>query len=779
MQFSQVTAYLSSIRLRTKILLGLLVAICAGVAWVYVTYSRIVDQKLAQGPYAGAVAIFSQPHSLEAGDVLTPAAVAEQLGLSGYGQSDAAGMGYYRVTADSIEIHPGTQSYFRAEPALIHFRDGKVQDIVKPGSNEPIDSYSLEPQTIATVNEGSSGKRRLVTFRDVPKVLVNALLAIEDKHFFEHVGFDPLRLMKSAYVDIKSARKEQGGSTLTMQLARNLYLDSAKNWRRKANELIITLVLEQKLSKERIFELYANQVYLGRHYGFTIQGFGEAAHVFFRKDLSQLTLPEAALLAGIVQRPSYFDPVNHLERATERRDVVLAQMQQNGFITAAQQQAASEAPVVLAPPQTDGSGSPYFLSLANAELQAHLGESRASVSRIYTTLDPDLQKAAIDAVQLGMPGVDKLVARKGDDGVRPQAALIALDPHTGAVLAAVGGRNFSTSQVNHLLAKRQPGSVFKPFVYAAALSPGRDGKPARFTPASTVVDEPATFRFGNDVYQPGNFGEEFHGRVTFRNALAKSMNVAAVRVAEQIGYGQVVSLAKSAGLNKDIQATPAVALGAYEATPLEMAGAYTIFANQGEYVQPTFLNEALNNTGQIAYKPKPAHRRVLDTATAWIMQDMLEEVLRSGTAASVKSRGLTVEAAGKTGTSRDGWFAGFTGDLLCIVWVGYDDNRDLDLEGAKSALPIWTEFMKRATQLRQSPPKLPGPPDTVVKVTIDPTTGLKAGPDCQSRRTEYFEAGTAPTRVCSHVPALNPDLLLLNTPIIAEPPPKPPTEAKK
>jgi penicillin-binding protein 1B len=765
-------AHRFSLRLRTKILLGLLAVLVIAVVWTDVVYSRIVDEKLAQGPYAGSVAIYTEPRSVEQGDALTPEAVAQQLGLSGYSSGEGSEMGYYRQTADTIEIHPGPQSYFRPDPVVIKFRDGKVAEVTRV-DRTAIGSYSLEPQTLATVNAGNSGKRRLVTFHDIPKVLVNALLAIEDKHFFEHVGFDPMRLVKSAYIDIKSARKEQGGSTLTMQLARNLYLDSAKNWKRKANELMITLVLEQKLSKERIFELYANQVYLGRHYGFTIQGFGEAAHVFFRKDLRDVTLSEAAMLAGIVQRPSYFDPVNHLERATDRRNVVLTQMQQNGFITAEQESAAEDAPVVLAPPETDGSGSPYFLALANAELQAHLPETRASVSRIYTTLDPDLQKAAVEAIQGGMAQVDKLVARKGDDGERPQSALIALDPHTGAVLAAVGGRNFGASQVNHILAKRQPGSVFKPFVYAAALSPSLDGKPARFTPASTVVDEPATFRFGTQTYQPGNFGEEFHGRVTFRNALAKSMNVAAVRVAELVGYDKVVHLARAAGLNKEIQPTPAVALGAYEATPLEIAGAYTIFANQGEFVQPTFLNEAISGAGQILYKPKPLHKRVLDTGTAWVMQDMLEEVLRTGTGASVRGRGLTTEAAGKTGTSRDGWFAGFTADLLCIVWVGYDDNRDLDLEGAKSALPIWVEFMKRATAMRQSPPNLPGPPDTVVKVTVDPTTGLKAGPDCPSRRTEFFVEGSAPTRVCSHAAAVNPDTLILDAPIVAEPPLKP------
>ena len=639
--------YLSALRLSTKVCLAFLAVLFIIGAGVYSSFSRLVDRKLKQGPYAGSVSLYSEPRALEVGDSLTADSVILQLRQSGYGTNEGNPMGFYRQTGGSVEVHPGSQSYFRAEPAKIGFEQDHVSSISSIKSNAPIGSYSLEPQTIALIDGSSSGKRRLVRFQDVPKILVNALLAIEDKHFFEHAGFDPLRIVKSAYIDIRSGRKEQGGSTLSMQLARNMYLDSAKSWRRKASELAITLVLEQKLSKQQIFELYANQVYLGRHYGFTIQGFGEAAHVFFGKQLSRLTLPEAALLAGLVQRPSYFDPVNHLERATDRRNLVLSQMLQNGAITAAEAKSASETPIALAPPAMDGSGSPYFLSLVNKELQSHLAGSRASVDRIYTTLDPDLQKAAVDSIAIGMGEVDKQLARKeANSGTRPEVALLAMDPHTGAVLAAVGGRNFSTSQVHHILAMRQPGSVFKPFVYAAALAPAEDGV-ARFTAASTVVDEPYTFHFDNIAYQPGNFGGHFHGRVTFRNALAKSMNVAAVRVAEEVGFSKVIAMAKAAGIDNNIQATPAVALGAYEATPLEIAGAYTIFANQGEYVQPTFVSQALTASGKVLYSAKPARRRVLTPGTAWIMQDMLEEVMRSGTAVGVKKRGLLVEAAGK------------------------------------------------------------------------------------------------------------------------------------
>jgi penicillin-binding protein 1B len=592
----------------------------------------------------------------------------------------------------------------------------------------------------------------LVNFAEIPKKLVNAVLAAEDKHFFEHMGFDVLRIGKAAYVNLKTGRKEQGGSTLTMQLARNLYLDADKNWRRKLSEFAIAVILEHKLSKQAIFEFYANQVYLGRHNTFSIHGFGEASRAFFDKDVPHLTLAECALLAGMIQRPSYLDPVHHADRALERRNLTLALMRQNGFISAQEEEAASQEPLKLRSPRAD-SEAPYFIALASDELHTRVKESPGlHISRVYTTLDPGLQSAALDAVRIGMAEVDKRLTphrkKRGAPVKRPQVALIALDPHTGEVKAVVGGREYGVSQLNHVLAKRQPGSVFKPFVYAAALSKQNSGQPG-FTCASTVVDEPKTFHFDNAIYEPTNHGEHFYGRVTFRTALAKSMNVAAVSVAEQVGYKNVVDLAHHAGLNEAIQPTPAIALGAYETTPLEIGGAYTIFANSGIYVKPSFVSEVRASDGNLVLRSTPQQRRVLDPKVAFLMQEMLREVLRSGTGAGVKSRGLTAEAAGKTGTSRDGWFAGFTSDLLCVVWVGYDENEDLDLEGAKSALPIWTEFMKRAAQ-RGYAGELPKPPPGIVAVFIDPGTGLLAGSSCERRQTEYFISGSAPRTWCAH-----------------------------
>ena len=390
----------------------------------------------------------------------------------------------------------------------------------------------------------------------------------------------------------------------------------------------------------------------------------------------------------------------------------------------------------------------------NDELQTTLGEAVGDPKTVVSTLDPELQRAAEAAVRSGMEGVDhQLLGHKRDavkNSAKPQVALIALDPHTGEIKALVGGRNYSESQLNHVLSMRQPGSVFKPFVYAAAIETAIDGAPKVFTPASVLSDDASTtFNFNGQVYQPKDFRGDYQGDVMLRTALALSLNVATVSLAEQVGYGRVVALAHRAGLNDAISATPSMALGAYETTPLEIAAAYTAFANQGAWVKPTTIQTVRAEDGSVLSQHHPEVRQAIDPRVAYITTNMMQEVLRSGTGAAVRARGFALPAAGKTGTSHDGWFAGFTSELLCVVWVGFDDNRELNLEGARSALPIWTEFMKRAA--------LTAPysaahdfrmPAGVVSVQICTESGELAGASCPRVRNEVFIAGTEPTTVC-------------------------------
>jgi penicillin-binding protein 1B len=428
-------------------------------------------------------------------------------------------------------------------------------------------------------------------------------------------------------------------------------------------------------------------------------------------------------------------------------------MHENGYLTEEEYSTAAEAPVTLAPPKRETGETSYFVALLNDELRRRLPneeEEPSGALQVYSTLDPDLQRAAVEAVRATMPSLDKQLKARGiaKDGALPQVALVAVDPRNGQVKALLGGRDWGKSQLNRALAKRQPGSVFKPFVYAAALNTAVNGSSEVFTAASTVADEPATFHFKDEVYEPSNYGGEFYGTVTLRRALAVSANLATVALAERVGYKRIVSLARQAGLNDGIQPTPAVALGAYDATPLEMAGAYTVFANNGEFVQPTFIADVGTSDGRTLLSGTTEHRRVLDPRVAFIMNNLLEEVMRSGTAAGARSRGFQTPAAGKTGTSRDGWFAGYTPELLCVVWVGFDDNRELGLEGANSALPIWTEFMKRAVRYRPVRSKFDAPPRGVVAVNVDPHSGLLATPECGFAAPEYFIAGTEPSLYC-------------------------------
>lgn len=722
-------------------------------AYYYVKFAHRIDARLASGPLSGTANLYAATQTVAVGDILSTRDVVSDLRQAGYVTSPGGHRGWYRTGSGVLEIYPGRLSIAGRKPAVLYFRAGKIARIVSLADNTERNQYTLDPPLIANISDRSRQKRRPVTYAEIPPSLVHAVISVEDKHFFHHSGFDILRILKAAYVDVRDGRMEQGASTLSMQLTRGLWLDPRKNWRRKAAELLMTLHLEEKLTKQQIFEYYCNQVYLGHRGSYSINGFGEAARVFFGKDIGKLTVGEAATLAGMVQRPSYYNPVRYPDRARERRNLVLAMMRQNGYLTAEQYGREAALPVTLAPDQEGSidSQAAYFVDLVNQHMQDRLGDHTRGAAYVYTTLDPRLQRAANEAARAGMARVDALLRKKHPhaDGAPPQVALVALDPHTGDVKAIVGGRDYAASQLNRALAERQPGSVFKPFVYAAALDTAVEGGGHIFTPASTILDAPTTFTYQDQTYTPNNFDRSFAGNITLRRALARSLNVPTVKLAEKVGYQNVLDLARRCGLGGDLQPTPAMALGAYETSPLDVAGAYTVFANGGVHVQPSLVSAVRSAGGRILYRHVPRQRPVLDQRVAYLTLDLMQEVLRSGTGASVRASGFRVPAAGKTGTSRDGWFAGFTSQLLCVVWVGFDDGHDLDLEGAHSALPIWTDFMKRALRYREYRDVVKFPrPDGIVSVRICNDTGKLATPYCPSRRYEDFIDGTQPTTQC-------------------------------
>ena len=659
-----------------------------------------------------------------------------------------------------------------------------------------MEAYELEPQLITGLSDQNRTKRRLVTYDELPPNLVNAVTSIEDRRFFEHGGVDYFRLLGALRDDLRLGRRREGGSTLTMQLARGFFLTPEKKVKRKIIEIAITFQLEHRYNKQQIFQLYANEIPLGQQGSFAINGFGQAAESYFGKDVKELDLAQCATLAGMIQLPSYLNPYRHPERAVRRRNMVLDAMVETGKITKQEAIVAKAEPLTLTPINIDAGEAPYFVDLVRDRLVQHLGDADFNREglRIYTSLDPDLQQVATDAVAEGMKVVDAQVERlharrikQGDNSplVYPQVALVALNPHTGQVLALVGGRNYGASQFDHAVQNRPPGSAFKPFVYAAAFNtslagtiltqppaqpqgdveqvstaqdsagqasadpaPPDPGRPSGiFTAITKLNNDPTVFEGG---YAPANYHHDarFLGDITARTALTESENNATISLAQMVGYNNVAALARDAGI-KSARGTPSVAIGTYGTTPLDLAGAYTVFANGGVKIDPWLLASVRSASGDVLNDYTPNSKPILDPRVAYLTVSLMENVVNAGTGAGVRAAGFTAPAAGKTGTEHDAWFAGFTSNLLCVVWIGNDDYTDLKLDGAKAAVPLWAGFMKHAVQLPQYSDTRPfAAPDGVSIVRLDRVTNLLADPSCPTDYDIAFLDGTAPTQTC-------------------------------
>ncbi len=736
--------------------------------YYYMKYSRMIDARLSGNVLQNTTQIFSAPEHISPGQAWGPEDLTGYLTRVGYRPvQDSNATGQFTVQGSTVDIRPSKLSYFGGNNSLaVQFRGRSIRSIKPLGGGGEMDTAEIEPELITNLFDSAREKRRPMRYEDLPVMLVDAILSSEDKRFFEHGGFDFIRIVGAAWADMRhSSQHYQGASTITMQVARTFFLSTDRNWRRKMSEAMISVELEQRFNKQQIFELYANEVYLGNRGSFGIRGFSQASVAYFGKDLRQLTLPEFAYLAGIIRAPNYYSTADrHPERGVQARDRVLTQMLENKYITEEELQDAKKAPLRIIRTSISGSEAPYFVDMVKDHLLDKYSENEllSENFRVYTTLDPALQRAAAVAVDAGMKNVDLLLAKKYDRWRKelakkgstepvPQAqvALVALDPRTGEIKAVIGGRDYGQSQLNHALAHRQPGSVFKPFVYAAAFDNAVDGVQPVITPATTIDDEPTTFEFDGKEYTPNNYGEKFMGRVTVRDALTNSLNVATVKVAELIGYGRVVQVARKMGLGTNIQPTPAVALGAYEMTPIDVAAGYTTFATIGTRAEPQFLRAVVNADGTPLEKFTPQTHQALDPRVAFLVDSLLKDVMNRGTAAGVRARGFTLPAAGKTGTSRDGWFAGFTSNLLCVIWIGFDDNRDLGITGGVVAAPIWADFMTRATSLAQyRDVKDFAMPDGVQSVLIDPETQQLATANCPTTREEVYVAGSAPTVYC-------------------------------
>jgi len=758
------------------------IAVSGLTLYYYRYYSEMIDRRLHGEVFQRTASLYAKPYPIYVGQKLRLDAVITRLQRAGFEPkgSDHEGAGTYETQDRNLTIVPRT-----GEAMQLRF-DATALVAIKKAKAGEVDEATLPPELVTGLSDDNREKRRIVEFKELPPVLVKALMAAEDKRFYSHYGIDPIRLTGALVQKLTRGTRLQGTSTLTQQLARNFFLPETRLQRspvRKAHEIFIAFLLEQRLTKEQILTFYANDVYLGARGSFQIKGFGEAAAAYFGKDLTAINLTEAATLAAIIPAASgTYSPIKHPEKAKERRNIVLNAMADLGYIKHEEAIKARANELKLATLRIDTSDAPYLVDYIRESLLKDFTEDSLNNDglRVETTIDPDLQKAAVDALTAGLKDVNDIVAERNkkrkDSNKLPdaQAAIVVLDRKTAGVSAMVGGGDYGISQLNRVTnALRQPGSIFKALVYAAVfeecerllnsnpeeakgeleLSQPAPDVAGCITPTTIVDDVETIFTYdGDKTYKPNNYKEKFLGKVTVRYALEHSLNVPTVKLAEAIGYDKVADLARRSGLNAKIKGYPSVALGAFEVTPLEMAGAYTIFANEGKYLEPHGLTRVLDANGAVLRRYKYNETQVLSPQVAYMMTNLMEGVISQGTGASVRGRGFNLPAAGKTGTSRDGWFAGYTKDYIVIAWVGFDDNSDLDMEGAKSALPIWTDFMKKA-QVLYPPRDIDAmyfqAPEGIVRVDVEHYTGepemeIKG---CTKDYTEAYLAGTVESTV--------------------------------
>lgn len=746
--------------------------LCAVLGYYYVVFARVIDQRLHGERERVLPRVYGRPIELRTGEMMSERQLIDRLNDLGYAQEPkVVQAGQFAVSNDAIVVSPRTgpiagkiaRAVFR-KPAPVKAAAGqaptpqieRLERLELVGVGQTL-SVTLDAPLLTALISTSRQKRRQVPLAKIPKPMVQAVLAIEDHRFYEHPGVDPIGAVGALISNVRGEKTYlAGGSTITQQLIKNVFLASVmanpaeKSVRRKALEAFMAMVLERRASKDEVLELYLNEVYLGQRGSFAIHGVAEGARLFFGKDVYNVSLAEAATIAGVIHSPQVLSPFVNATRARDRRNLVLEQMADDGFVTREAAEQASREPLTVVARALEAE-APYFVDLVGQTLSEQFAGTMKTSQPVdvYTTLDLHLQRFAQDAIREGLTRVDQLLARRKRKTV-PQAALIAADPRTGEILAMVGGRSYNQSQYNRAItARRQPGSAFKPFVYLAAFEKAADDGRADLTPATVVVDEPTTFYFEDKTWEPGNYEGEYDGPVTLRHALAHSRNAATIKVAEMTGYDQVAGLWKRFGTSTAPRPYPSIALGVFEATPFEIATAYTAFPNLGEMRPLRTILRIMSGATDLARVPAPPAKRVARPETTFLVLNMMRSVINEGTAAAVRGSGFALDAAGKTGTTndlRDAWFVGFTPELLTVVWVGLDENQPLGLSGAQAALPIWTSFMVRA--LAGHPNLEFRVPNGIDFVEIDKDTGKLSLPACPRTFREAFLAGTAPTDTC-------------------------------
>jgi penicillin-binding protein 1B len=677
-----------------------------------------------------------------------------RLGYREQPEGGALEPGRYEWRPGALRVHMRAFSHpLRPEPArnlVFELGGGVIEQIVDASDQSLVDVVVLEPEPVSAFLGSDRQQRDLVSIDEVPRHLVNAIYSVEDRRFEQHHGIDFRRIVGAFLANVRAGRITQGASTLTQQLVKNFFLTPERTFSRKAREAVMALIVEARYEKADILEAYLNEIYLGQRGSTQVHGVGEASRLYFGKRAADLSLAESALIAAIIQSPNGISPHRSPERARERRDLVLEMMADVGYIGDRALEAALREPLRVAAVPADEGEVRYFLDALSQQLPDVYDEGVLASEglRIYSTLDPVMQRAAARALKRGLERIENLVAAEDAPKQGLQGCLLAMRPQTGEVLALVGGRHYGVSQFNRCTqARRQVGSVFKPFVYVAALD--RSSGPA-ITVASRLLDEPFEIETNDGPWAPSNYDGEFHGEVSVREAIERSLNVPAVRLGQQVGIDRVVAMAHRLGISSPLPAVPSLALGTAEVSPMEVARAYATLANGGRRPTPrTFVDVV--ESGGMAHENRPLEGSVaaVDPAAAYLAVSLLRGVVERGTAVRVRSSGMQGPIAGKTGTTDeeyDLWFVGFTPELVAVVWVGYDEPRTIGVPSSSGALPIWTDFMRDAvgTRVRGAFPK----PEGLTRVEIDPLTGALAMRGCPQRTTDLFLTGTEPVHTC-------------------------------
>jgi 1A family penicillin-binding protein len=724
--------------------------VVAAIALFWRLYRKVDDFLAGQLP--GPIRIYADSTVLRPGINVEGAHLLLRLRRLGY--AEVSGFprqpGSFRAGRDRIDIalrrfaDPDGE---HAEQIVRLDLSRSVVETIRNANGGEIGQAAIEPELLGTYTGGVLGERRVLALGDFPRHVVSAVLAAEDARFATHPGIDPLGLLRAVWVNFRGGGVRQGGSTITQQLAKNLFLSPERTIARKANETVLALILEARMTKQQILEAYLNNVYLGQSESIGIFGVGQGARAFFGKEVRELTVAEAATIAGLIHSPNLDSPLRHPDRARNRRDQVLDLMAQNAWLTPEELERARLEPLRLQKRFNQPLEAPFFIDEVLRRI-ARLGYDTDVVRglSVYTTLDLEVQHLAEHALSSGLDNLERTYPRLTRATSEPlEGAIVVVETGTAYVRGLAGGRDFARSQFNRVTrSKRQPGSAFKPFVYLAALDDPDD----IVTPATILRDEPIQVRVGTDQWSPENYDGRYVGDVTVRGAIEDSRNVPTVELAQRIGLGRVAELARSAGLG-EIPELPAVALGSIEVSLIDLVGAYTIFPNLGSVVRPALIRGVVSGDGEVLYRDRLRAKRVATAAAAYVTSHLLEGVVEEGTGAAVRRLGITQAVAGKTGTTneaKDAWFIGYSPDLIGGVWVGFDDGTPIGLTGAKAALPVWVAFMRDALRAYESRPF--EIPQGVVFRDVDRHSGMLASWSCPESVHEAFIIGTEPMVTC-------------------------------